>query len=232
MFQDFDNLGQITSFEGLNYYSQNDLTITAFAESLWDPKQTVYVGWSGEGARQGAIAIATPRGRPHSDRASWPKTIPTQTYFSSYWKPHKYFDAARYVDLYFVEGKKVRTVEYVSTFGGNLVWLNDYTGDTKWVFERNKPKEIVIPKVYDRLGSELNVGDFVGFVAVDYTQQGEQCLLFGSISKIGKTGVTYVKNIKLHDKDKTSERRVQSPNKLIKLDENILKTLMLKRLSL
>lgn len=232
MFQDFDHLGQTVTFSDVNYYNQTDVTINEFAKALWDPTQTVYVGWAGDGARQGAIAIATPRGYSHLNREMWPKIIPSSHYRTAYWKPHPYYDAIKYLDLYFTEGKKHRTIDFVSLFNGNLVWLTDYSGPTKWVFERNKPKEIVIPKVYDRLGSELNVGDFVGFVAVDYTQQGEQCLLFGSVSKIGQTGVTYVKNIKLHDKDRISERRVQSPNKLIKLDDQILKTLMLKRLSI
>jgi hypothetical protein len=232
MYQGFNNFGNQTLLSKLNYYSQNDPTIKAFTEDLWNPNQTVYVGWSGEGARQGAIAIATPRGLDHFDRSKWPKTIPTQTRRLSYWKPHPYYDSMRNIDLHFVEGKKPRTIEYVNIFTTNLTWLPDYSGTTKWVFERNKNKDVVIPKVYDRLGSELNVGDFVGFVAVDYTQKGEQCLLFGSVSKIGKTGVTYVKNIKLHDNDRSSERRIQSANKLIKLDDQILKTLMLKRLSL
>ena len=203
----------------------------ASVTDMYDPNKTVYVGWGDENtSRYGSIGVAVPRGYDHFDRANW-KPMPAFNKYDparSYWhQSDSFYHGFRCFDVVFDKKRGVKDVYPYYT--GDLYWLKGHTGGVEWCWNQ-KPKPEAKP-IYDRLGNELKQGDFIAYVGRAKYTTGMGDLYFGFIEKTTKGGTIFAKNIKLSDEDKQMESRITTPDRVTKLDKNILTTLMMKRLT-
>lgn len=191
-----------------------------FLKLLYDPKQTVWVGLGDTRSnRCGSIGIAVPSGMNHKDRSNWPAFDPTILEC-----PYRY--AA--IDVHFDKGRKSTNM---SCYFDGIYWLDTYTGPVVYEFKRSV--KVVTPSkpVYDRLGNTLNVGDFVAYVGRKPYTTGAGELYFGFVEKRTDGGLIYVKNIKLSDDDTQRTNRIDRPEKVTKLNKDVIDQLMLRRLT-
>jgi len=201
-----------------------------FVLAMYDPKQTVYVGWGDSNStRFGSVGIAVPHGYDHFDRDNWPAlpdfaTLSKSYYYYRSYSPYYY--GLREFSIVFDKKRKVNSVYPSYT---TFYWMKGYTGGVVWEWTKKTPPA---PKtIVDRLGNELKQGDFIAYVGREKYTTGMGDLFFGFIDKTTNGGTIFAKNIKLSEDDKVLEHRITTPDRVTKLDKTILTTLMLKRLT-
>ena len=202
------------------YYRSNEVETALFLRTLLDPTESIYVGFSNSSrVRYGSIGRIR-FGKYDKDRSTWPP-IPRLNLDRAY---EYLYDLA----VEFDDGHSIKNVDVWSE---GLVWLKNYSGPTNWIFTKKAAEPVVAVDVFDRLGNQLAVGDFVAFVGRQPYTTGMGDLYFGAITKISAKGTVYVKNIKLSDDDVSKEMRLTQPERATKLDKDILNTLILKKLT-
>lgn len=165
---------------------------------LYRSGKPVYVKIIKEGARQGSIARLAPGCSMRTVTGS-----------------HSPFYG---LDLEWDGREKTYYASY-----SEIVWLKGYTGPTVWVFEKNKPKTVEVPKeVFDCIGHPISVGD-----VVLYTRGYK---VFGNVTKITSGGTVYYKIIKVRDDDSGSEHKAYKPSDMLVIRDGLKKDLMYKRL--
>lgn len=110
-----------------------------------------------------------------------------------------------------------------------ISWLKDYTGPTKWVDTTPPKKKLPPKKVYDRLGREINVGDFANYILYHHTVTGAGSY-FGTITKITDSGKVFAKNIKLGSKDRSEDKQVKDPSQITIMTKDLMDQLVLAKL--
>lgn len=213
------------------YRSSNEISrdlVVQFNEALHDPNQTVYVGYGEEGkARYGSIGIAVPKGYDPNNRASWPTSRASAAAVLSGRGGYRDYIQRDEMDIHW-DSKHSMTA---SNYESGLYWLTTHPGPTNWVFTRKakteKPKVVAL----DKLENEVEVGDFVVFVGRSSYSTSKGDLMFGFVEKVSPAGIMTCKNIKLSDSDYVREWRVGKGDQITKMSADILKQLMLRRLS-
>jgi hypothetical protein len=204
--------------------------INKFNESLHDPNQTVYVGYGdSDKARYGSIGIAVPKGYDPEDRESWPSQRPPAPVLPGRYSYYKDYVSRDDMDVHW--DKKHQML--ITSYDSGIYWLTTHTGPTKWVFTRKtaEEKKKAAVQAYDKLMNEVNVGDFVAFVARSTYSTSKGDLMFGFVDKVTPAGVMMCKNIKLSDSDTVGTWRVGKGEQITKLSKEILNQLMLRRLT-
>lgn len=112
-----------------------------------------------------------------------------------------------------------------------LIWLKDYTGPTVW--KNSIPSKKSLPRkiVKDRLGRELNVGDFITYILYHHTVTGAG-IFFGTVTKITDAGKVFAKNIKMGDTyDRSEEKQIKDPSQAVIMTKDLMDQIVLKKLS-
>jgi hypothetical protein len=113
----------------------------------------------------------------------------------------------------------------------DIVWLKDYTGPTVWNHNPPPPKpKPELKPIYDRLGREVKLGDFVSY-AVTWYNTSRLDVYFGSVTRISDRNVVYCTNIKLNDNDRVFEERIKDNSSIVLITKDLIDQLMIKRLS-
>ena len=89
---------------------------------------------------------------------------------------------------------------------GEVEYLEGYAGPTVWKFESPKDHRPKVKKVFDRLGTEIAVGDFVAFA---FNTSGDLDLMLGKVSRITDKGDVYTINQRIGEKAQTLPNGVQ-----------------------
>jgi hypothetical protein len=111
----------------------------------------------------------------------------------------------------------------------HLLWLKDYKGPTIWKNATPLKKKQPPKKVYDRLGREINVGDFANYILYHYTVTGAGSY-FGAITKITDSGKVFAKNIKLGSKDRSEDKQIKDPSQITIMTKDLMDQLVLAKL--
>lgn len=116
----------------------------------------------------------------------------------------------------------------VTSSGYDVVWLKGHTDGTKWSYGTvNTPKATV----YDKLGREIQVGDFISYILYHFDRHGAASIYYGTVTKITHDGNIYAKNIKLKEDDRVAVKKIKSPDLIVKMTKDLLSQLTLVRLS-
>lgn len=222
LFANAPELDTIFSYYGTAKNGQEQ-NAEEFKNHLWDPTKTTWVGLTGKGPREGSIGIAVPHGFNPKDRKDWTPRKPVLNRQS-----HYYMYDENFVDVHFDKGRKVKNF---SLYYDRMVWLKDYTGGVEYKFERTAVEKPAPKIVLDRLGNELNAGDFICYVGRSAYSTAMGDIFFGFVERKTDGGTLFVKNIKLDDKDKQRESRITSPDRVTKLNKDVIDQLMLRRLT-
>lgn len=111
----------------------------------------------------------------------------------------------------------------------SLIWLKDYTGPTVWKNTTPPKKSLPPKKVYDRLGRELQVGDFISYILYHHTVSGAG-IYFGTVTKISDAGKVMAKNIKLSEHDRVEEKAIKDPSQIVVVTKDLMDQLVLAKL--
>lgn len=106
--------------------------------------------------------------------------------------------------------------------------VEEWTGGTKYVYEKPQPRELTIPKVYDRLGEEIKVGNFISFV---YQKYGAVELMYGTVTRINHNGTVWAKNMKLSSDDTSEEHKIRDNSNAVVMEKNFMDKLLMFKLS-
>jgi len=97
------------------------------------------------------------------------------------------------------------------------------------IYGQKHIKKGAAPK--DRLGNELAVGDVIAYVLHHFQVSGS-AIYVGQISKITPKGYIWATNIPLVTKEKSEEKKIGKPYEIIKLSDELMDQLVMKRLTL
>lgn len=111
----------------------------------------------------------------------------------------------------------------------DIEWLINYEGPTVWAWEVSPRTKKEIPKVYDRLGEEIQPGNFVSFI---YQKYGAVELMYGTITRINENGTVWAKNMRMSSDDVSEEHRIRSNENIVIMEKNFMDKLMMFKLSL
>jgi hypothetical protein len=138
--------------------------------------------------------------------------------------------------------KRSNSVDWCSA-DQDFEFLLEYVGPTEWYYKSKKdriPKEIF--PAYDRLGRQIQVGDFVTYIL----NTGVPSIEFGQVTKI-VNGVdetcsswnkeeycahVYCRNIKLDADERVIEKRIKHHCDIVIVHDDLKNELMMRRLSL
>jgi hypothetical protein len=113
----------------------------------------------------------------------------------------------------------------------DIVWLKGYSGPTVWQHNPPPPKpKAPLNPIYDRLGREVKLGDFVSY-AMTWYNTSKINVYFGTVTKISDRNVVYCTNIKLDDDDTVTEERIKDNSSMVLITKDLIDQLMIKRLS-
>jgi hypothetical protein len=113
----------------------------------------------------------------------------------------------------------------------SVEYLPNYTGETVWAFDRDRKKRSERVIAEDRLGREIQVGDFITYILYQFDGGGAAGIYFGTVTKVEIDGSVWARNVGLSSKDKIDEKRIKE-NKLITiLTEDLMRQLMVARLT-
>ena len=116
----------------------------------------------------------------------------------------------------------------VESSGHDIVWLKGHTGGTVWEYGTITPPKV---QAFDKLGREINVGDFISYILYHYDSRGAAGIYYGKVTKITSEGTVYAKNIKLQDSDKVDEKRIKDNHLIVIMTKDLMDRLMMARLS-
>lgn len=170
---------------------------------IMNPAKTVWIEIvDSNSSRFGSIGIAVPETLDPNDRGSWNTKINSNKLLSelkkilelkakggyvSYYSAEYYYKAFRFT-LHF-DDKSLKGQDWLKN-NKKLTYkvLENYTGPS--VFNFNKVEKREVPKKYDMMGHEIELGDF-GVIAY-----GKDDLRFGNVFKISPVGAVYVRTLK------------------------------------
>lgn len=109
-----------------------------------------------------------------------------------------------------------------------FVWIDDYSGPTKFIYDREKTikKEVVEENLKDFMGNEINVGDLVSIV-------DNNNMIVGTVSRYSSTRISlFVKPIKVSTRTYyKSEIICSDPSRIMLVDKELMDRLLIARLS-
>ena len=170
------------------------------------------------------------------------KTRPNNNYGYSYYsniKPHTPAEQAKqaanlaiqktiYTEL---NWDKRNSKPGFNTYSDFVEYLPGYTGDTVWKFDRERAKRIHAKPAYDRLDREIQVGDFCTYILYQFDGRGAAGIYFGNVTKIDKDGQVYCKNVSLKSGERVAEKPIKDNNLITILTDDLMRQLMLAKLS-
>lgn len=110
-------------------------------------------------------------------------------------------------------------------------WLPDWKGGTVWQFDRERSKRVKPVVALDKLGREIQVGDFCTYILYQFQGRDAAGIYFGNVTKVEKDGQVFCKNVKLTSSDRQAEMAIKNNNLITILTDDLMRQLMLAKLS-
>lgn len=113
--------------------------------------------------------------------------------------------------------------------GWNQFIITDHDGGTEWVLVEEEPEQVVAK---DRLGREIQVGDFISYVLYHFDNGHTAAgIYYGKVTKITVDGVVCAKNIKLKPTDLVADKVIKDNSLIVIMTKDLMDQLMLAKLS-
>jgi len=110
-------------------------------------------------------------------------------------------------------------------------FLENYTGPTVYKYDRSRSKRKEPARVFDRLDREINVGDFCAYILYQFERGTGASICFGTVTNIDYLGQVWCKNIPLHEKMASEEKKVKDPKLITVMTEDLQDILFVKKLT-
>lgn len=117
------------------------------------------------------------------------------------------------------------------SYSDYIEWLPNYSGDTVWQFDRERKQRVKAKTAHDRLGREIQVGDFCTYILYQFDGQGAAGIYFGNVTKIDKEGKVTCRNITLKSGERVAEKEIKDNNLITILTDDLMRQLMLSKLA-
>lgn len=118
-----------------------------------------------------------------------------------------------------------------SHYSDLVEFLPNYTGPTVWQFDRERNQRVKMKTAFDRLGREINIGDFCTYILYQFDGRGAAGIYFGNVTNIDKEGRVTCKNVSLKSGERVAEKEVKDNNLITILTDDLMRQLMLAKLA-
>lgn len=117
------------------------------------------------------------------------------------------------------------------SYSDYVEWLPNYNGETHWAFDRERKQRVHAKAAFDRLGREIQVGDFCTYILYQFDGRGAAGIYFGNVTAIDKEGKVTCKNITLKSGERVAEKEIKDNNLITILTDDLMRQLMLSKLA-
>jgi len=120
---------------------------------------------------------------------------------------------------------------YLYTWEDDVEWLPNYSGPTVWAYDKERSKRVDQKIAYDRLGREIEVGQFCCYILYKFDGPGAANIYFGTVTEIEPNGDVHCTNVTLSSKEKSDKRKVKDSKLITILTDDLMRQLMMAKLS-
>jgi hypothetical protein len=117
------------------------------------------------------------------------------------------------------------------TGGDQVEFLPGYTGETVWLYDKERKSRVKQKIALDKLGREINIGDFCTYILYQFDGAGAAGIYFGNVTKIEPDGSIWCKNVKLTTRDRCEDKKVKDNSLVTILTDDLMRQLMMAKLS-
>ncbi|MNR94771.1 hypothetical protein D3C72_258590 [compost metagenome] len=118
-----------------------------------------------------------------------------------------------------------------SHYSDLVEYLPGWTGGTEWRFDRERKQRVQAKSAFDRLGREIQVGDFCTYILYQFDGRGAAGIYFGNVTSIDKEGRVTCKNVSLKTGERVAEKEIKDNNLITILTDDLMRQLMLAKLT-